>query len=84
MSSQRQQLDVYERWVAYLLVVLFLCLGFLSWRARKEAFSAHSVEEVYRERDAHHQKKEKKSVGKGLKGGRQKKRGSLLVKKETV
>lgn len=82
MNDTRQRLDAYERWVAYLLVVTFLCLGFLSWWGKKEG-TIHSVEAVYQglEED---QKKPKKRSEKAIKKERQKKRGHLLVKKETV
>lgn len=82
MNEIRQRLDAYERWVAYLLVVTFLCLGLLSWWGKKEGATS-SVEGVYQIREEY-QKKPKKWSGKGTKREKQKKRGHLLVKKETV
>lgn len=83
MNDTRQRLDAYERWVAYLLVVTFLCLGFLSWWGKKEG-TIHSVEAVHQGLEGEDQKKPKKRSEKAIKKEKQKKRGHLLVKKETV
>lgn len=83
MNEIRQQLDAYERWVAYLLVVTFLCLGFLSGWGRKEEMIP-SGEGVYQGREVEDLKKTEKWSGKRVKKEKQKKRERLLVKKETV